>query len=107
MTRVATKNRFAAASLVPCIAVFAVLASFSAHATPIELRAQLREHLKKPEFSFDRKPEYVVTDPAFTEPVLDQALKYIDAREPLSAATLAKAKANAVTYYRLGTNQPD
>ena len=103
---VVTKNWFAAASLAPCIAVFAVLASFCAHAAGIELRAQLREHLKNPEFSLDRKPEYVVTNPAFIEPVLDQALKYIDAHEPLSAATLAKAKANAVTYYRLGMNQP-
>ena len=54
-TRVVTKNWFAAVSLVPCIAVFAVLASFSAHAAGLEFRAQLREHLKNPEFSLDRK----------------------------------------------------
>ena len=54
-TRVVAKNRFAAVSLVPCIAVLSALASFSAHATAIELRAQLREHLKNPKFSLDRK----------------------------------------------------
>ena len=88
------------------LGVFVLLVAHAALADTEALRAQLREHLKNPEFSLDRKPEYVVTDPAFIDPVLDQALKYIDAREPLSVATLAKAKANAVTYYRLGMNQP-
>ncbi len=72
-----------------------------------ELRAVLREHLKNPEFSLDRKPEYVVTDPAFIEPVLDQALKYIDMTKPLSPATLNQAKSSAATYYRLGLSKPD
>ncbi len=72
-----------------------------------DLRTMLREHLKNPEFSLDRKPEYVVTDPAFIEPILDQALKYIDTSPPLSAETLGKAKASAVTYYRLGLAKPE
>jgi hypothetical protein len=72
-----------------------------------ELRAVLREHLKNPEFTLDRKPEYVVTDPTFIEPVLDQALKYIDAARPLSPALLAQVKSGAVTYYRLGLARPD
>ena len=84
---------------------------FACHAAPqqstTELRAALREHLKNPEFSLDRKPEYVVTDPAFIEPVLDQALKYIDATKPLSPALLSQAKSSAVTYYRLGLAKPD
>lgn len=72
-----------------------------------DLRTVLREHLKNPEFSLDRKPEYVVTDPTFIEPVLGQALKYIDDAKPLSPALLAQAKASAVTYYRLGLAKPD
>lgn len=84
---------------------------FACHAAPQqsapELRAALREHVKNPEFSLDRKPEHVVTDPAFIEPVLDQALKYIDATKPLSPALLGQAKSSAVTYYRLGLAKPD
>ncbi len=86
-------------------------ATFALHGAPQgklhELRAALREHLKNPEFSLDRKPEYVVTDPTFIEPVLDQALKHMDVAKPLSPAVLAQAKASAATYYRLGLANPD
>ena len=95
--------------IVCLLAASLVLAS---HAAPVsdsavDLRAVLREHLKNPEFSLDRKPEYVITDPAFIEPVLAQALKYIDATKPLSAATLSQAKTSATAYYRLGLAKPD
>lgn len=70
-------------------------------------RTLLREHLKNPEFSLDHKAEYVITDPAFIEPVLDQALKYIDTAKPLAPAQLTQAKTSAVTYYRLGLAKPD
>ena len=95
--------------IVCLLAASFVLASHAAPArdSAAELRAALREHLKNPEFSLDRKPEYVVTDPAFIEPVLDQALKYIDATKPLSPASLSQAKSSAVTYYRLGLAKPD
>lgn len=72
-----------------------------------EVRALLSEHLRNPEFSLDHKAEYVVTDPAFIELVIDQALKYIDVSKPLSATQLTQAKASAVTYYRLGLAKPD
>lgn len=86
-----------------------VLASCSALAADADLRVLLREHLRNPEYSLDRKPEYVVTDPAFIEPVLDQALKYlrIDYSRPLSPADLTRAKQNAVTYYKLGLAKPE
>lgn len=42
-------------------------------ATDGDLRVLLREHFRDPEYRLDRKPEYVVTDPAFIKPVLDQA----------------------------------
>jgi hypothetical protein len=96
-------------SHIACLVAWSAV--FACHAAPqqtaTELRAALREHIKKPEFSLDRKPEYVVTDPAFIEPVLDQALKYIDATKPLSPALLSQAKSSAVTYYRLGLAKPD
>ncbi len=86
-----------------------MLASCSALAADADIRALLREHLRNPEYSLDRKPEYVVTDPAFIEPVLDQALKYLrlDFTKPLSPAEFTRAKQNAVTYYRLGLQKPD
>jgi hypothetical protein len=86
--------------------VFTSNAALITYDTP-ELRAALREYLKNPEFSLDRRPEYVITDPAFIEPVLDQALKYIDATKPLSPATLSQAKTSATAYYRLGLAKPD
>ena len=72
----------------------------------VEVRAVLREHLKNPEFSLERKPEYVITDPAFIEPVLDQALEYVDLSPPLSRAKLGQVKQSAETYYRLDQRKP-
>ena len=75
--------------------------------TPANLRTMLREHLKNPEFGLDHKAEYVITDLAFIEPVLDQALKYIDTTKPLSPTQIERARTSAVTYYRLGLAKPD
>jgi hypothetical protein len=86
--------------------VFACHAIAASNST-VDIRGALREHLKNPEFSLDSKPEYVVTDPAFIEPVLDQTLKHIDTTKPLTPATLNQLKTSAVTYYRLGLAKPD
>lgn len=88
------------------IGVFALAVAYGANVSA-ELRAILREHLKNPEYSLDHKTEYVITDPAFIEPVLDQALKYVDTTKPLSPTQLTQAKTSTVTYYRLGLAKPD
>lgn len=54
---IATRNRLATASIVQCAAAFAMFASLAAHAAATDLRPQLREHLKNPEFTLDRKSE--------------------------------------------------
>jgi hypothetical protein len=99
-------------SLRQIVCLFAATLALASHGAPVseitaDLRAVLREHLKNPEFSLHRKPEYVVTDSAFIEPVLDQALKYIDTSKPLSPVTLSQAKTSATAHYRLGLAKPD
>ncbi len=79
----------------------------AARAAEPDLRAQLRAHIANPEYTLGRKPEYVVTDPAFVDTVLDKALKYLDPRKPLTPADIDRAKQSAVTYYRLGLAEPD
>ncbi len=84
------------------VAAGLILATADVCATDGDLRALLREHIRDPQYSLDGKPEYIVTDPAFIEPVLDQALKYIKPATPLPPIELTRAKRSAVTYYRLG-----
>lgn len=71
-----------------------------------ELRTELRAHLKNPEFSLDRKPEYVVTDPAIVEPAIDQALKYLDLTRALSATDREDVRRRAVSAYKNGLATP-
>ena len=65
-----------------------------------DVRAQLREHLKNPAFALDGKAEYVITDKAYIDAALDNALKYVDLSQPLSPEKLADAKRSAEVYYR-------
>lgn len=83
-------------------------AASSANAASVgdEVRAQLREHLKNPQFALDGKPEYVITEPAYVEAALDQALKYVDLKQALSPEKLQAAKGSAQVYYRNGQSEP-
>jgi hypothetical protein len=100
-------QRIFQSAFLPAWSIVFACHAMAASDSAVDLRAVLREHLRNPEFSLDRKAEYVVIDPAFIEPVLDQALKYVNTTKPLSAAALSQAKTSAVTYYRLGLAKPD
>ena len=71
-----------------------------------DLRATLREHLRSPQFALERKPEYVITEPAVVEPALDYALRFADPARPPDPAALARLKASAVTGFSHELTRP-